>query len=98
MKTTLTRTIAALAVAGLAVTACGSDSDGGDSESDQDKVAEIVIGAAQDAGVEPDADCIRDAAQAISDDDAAALVAAGLDGDPDVSAATGEALAEMLTC
>ncbi|MFK7919250.1 MAG: hypothetical protein AB8G14_14335 [Ilumatobacter sp.] len=92
------RAVAIVAVAGLALAACGSDSDGGDGSSDQDKVADLVIGAAADAGAEPDSDCIRDAAQAISDDDAAALVEAGLEGDPDVSAATGEALAEMLTC
>ena len=46
----------------------------------------------------PDEDCIRDAADRIDDADAQALVDAGLDGEPDISAATGEILAEMLTC
>lgn len=91
-----------LAVASVAIliTACGSDDDGGSDSGDgaQAEVAAIVIQAAADAGATPDEDCIRDAADRIDDTDAQALVDAGLDGDPDISAATGEILAEMLTC
>jgi hypothetical protein len=79
-------------VAGLALAACGG---GG---SDQDQVADLLIEAADDAGASPDSDCIRDLAQDISDADAKAMTDAGLQGDPDISQAAGEILAEMLLC
>lgn len=37
-------------------------------------------------------------AQQISDDDAKAMVEAGLQGEPDISAEAGETLAEILLC
>ena len=90
--------MAAAIVAGLVIVGCGSsDSDSG-GDSPQDEVAEIIIGAAADAGAEPDADCIREKAQNISDEDAQAMVDAGLDGQPDISAEAGEVLAHILTC
>lgn len=82
-------------VAGLVLVACGGDSD---SASNQDKVADLIIGAAEDAGASPDGDCIRDAAQDLSDDDAKAMVDAGLEGEPDISTEANEILAEILTC
>lgn len=85
-----TRSIAL--VAGLTLAACGG---GG---SDQDQVADMLIEAADDAGASPDSDCIRDLAQDISDDDAEAMADAGLQGDPEISDAAGEILAEMLLC
>ena len=85
-------TLSITLVAGLALAACGG---GG---SDQDQVADLLIEAAADAGASPDADCIRDLAQDISDDDAEAMTDAGLQGDPDISEAAGEILAEMLLC
>lgn len=89
--------LAAAMVAGLVIAGCGSDSDGG-GDSPQDEVAEIIIQAADDAGADPDADCIRERAQDISDEDAQAMVDAGIDGDPDISVEAGEVLAEILTC
>ncbi len=83
-------------VAGLVLVACGSDDGGG--SSDQDKVADLIIKAADDAGASPDSDCIRDAAKKISDADAKAMIDAGLEGEPDISAGAGEILAEILTC
>ncbi|MDW3216337.1 MAG: hypothetical protein R8G01_20270 [Ilumatobacteraceae bacterium] len=85
-----TRSIAL--VTGLTLAACGG---GG---SDQDQVADMLIEAADDAGASPDSDCIRDLAQDISDDDAEAMADAGLQGDPEISDAAGEILAEMLLC
>lgn len=79
-------------VVSVALVGCGGGS------SDQDEVADIVIKAAEDAGAEPDSDCIREHAGKLSDDDAGAMVDAGLEGDPDISAEANEILAEMLTC
>lgn len=86
------QTLSIALVAGLALAACGG---GG---SDQDQVADLLIGAAEDAGASPDPDCIRDLAQDISDADAKAMTEAGLEGDPDISEAAGEILGEMLLC
>ncbi len=84
--------LASSLMAALLFAGCG----GGDS--DQDKVADIVIQAAEDAGASPDSGCIKDAAGRLSDDDAAALVDAGLQGDPTISADANGILADMLTC
>ena len=83
-------------VAGLVLVACGSDSDGG--SSNQDKVADLIINAAEEAGASPDADCIRDTAKKISDADAKAMVDAGIQGEPDISTEANEILGEILTC
>ena len=86
------QTLSIALIAGLALAACGGGS------SDQDQVADLLIEAADDAGASPDPDCIRDLAQDISDADATAMTDAGLEGDPDISDAAGEILAEMLLC
>jgi hypothetical protein len=91
---TMKTTFAAALVAGLVLVSCGSDSDG----SEQDKVADLIIQAAQDAGVEPDESCIRDAAKKLSDEDADAMVDAGIEGEPDISEAANDVLVEILTC
>ena len=90
--------ILAAATVAVFITACGSDGGGGSDGNPQGEVADIVIAAAEEAGASPDADCIRENAERIDDGDAAALVEAGLDGDPEISAETGEILADMLLC
>jgi hypothetical protein len=92
MKTHLTAAL----IAGLVLVSCGSDSGGGSSE--QDKVADLIIEAAQDAGVDPDESCIRDTAQKLSEADADAMVDAGINGVPDISDAANEILGEILSC
>ena len=83
MKKTI---IAALASSALVFAACGSDSDGGgDGGGAQSEVAALMTEALDEAGISYDADCINDTAGQLSDDDAEAIVAAGMEGDPDVS-------------
>lgn len=67
------------AAATLALTACGG------SGSDQDEVADLFIEVASSQDLELDEDCVRDSASQFSDEDAAAIVAAGIESDPDVS-------------
>lgn len=87
------KSILACVAAALIVVGCGGGGDG-----DQGQVADIIIRAAEDAGASPNADCIRDAANKLSDADAAAMVEAGLDGDPSISDGANEILIEILTC
>jgi hypothetical protein len=89
--------ILAAATVAVLLAACGSDG-GGSSDDPQGEVADIVIEAANDAGASPDAECIREAAARIDTEQAELIVDAGLDGEPDISAETGEILAEMLLC
>jgi hypothetical protein len=97
MKKTI---IAVLASSALVFAACGSDSDGGsDGGGAQSEVAALMTGALDDAGIDYDADCINDAAGQLSDEDAEAIVAAGMEGDPDVSDeadAIGDSLADCI--
>jgi hypothetical protein len=98
-----TRLFGTLAVAALALSACGGD-DGGSSP--QDQVADMMIEALNETtdlegieGIEIDEGCIRDKVGELSDEDARAIVAAGPEGNPDVSAdadAVGEAMFECI--
>jgi hypothetical protein len=93
------RTLAITAVALLAVTACGSDGDSdGDSGSVQDQAADQAIAEAAESDVTLDADCVREAASKLSDDDAQAILDAGPDGDAELSP-EGEAVSsELISC
>ena len=88
---TMKKAIAACLAATILLTGCGGDGD-------QGEVADLIIRAAEDAGVSPDADCIRDAANKLSDDDAAAIADAGLAGDPTISDGATDILIEILSC
>lgn len=94
-----TRLLGTIAIAALALTACGGDDDGGGGGSgDQGEVADMILASADDEGLELDADCVRDVAGKLSDDDAAKMVEAGVDGDAELSA-DAEALSnEMFSC
>ena len=90
-----TRLIGSLAIATLALTACG----GGDGSSgSQGEVADMLLADAADDGLELDEDCVRETAGKLSDDDADKILEAGPDGDADVSAEAGELAAEMFGC
>ncbi len=90
--------IAALAASALVLAACGSDSDGGGGEA-QSELATLLTETFDEAGIAYDADCISDKTSQLSDEDAEAIVAAGVDGDPDVSDeadAIGESITDCL--
>lgn len=83
--------------AALVLGACGSD--GGSSLSDdQQEVVDMLNTAMGEEGLALDQECAEEVAAKLTDDDASALVAAGVDGDPELSA-QGEALGmEMFGC
>jgi hypothetical protein len=96
MKKTI---IATLAASALVVAACGSDSGGGSGGESQSELAGLMTEMLDEAGITYDADCIEDKTSQLSDEDAEAIVAAGVDGDPDVSDeadAIGDSLVECL--
>lgn len=80
---------------GLLVAACGGGDGGGDSSGAQAQAAQQTIDAAKEAGFDLDEGCVNDIASQLSDDDAQAIIDAGPDDDPDISAA-GSALAGQL--
>ena len=82
-----------IAIAGLALAACGSSDN--EASGAQAQAAQQTIDAAKDAGFDLDEGCVNDIASQLSDEDAEAIVAAGRAGDPDVSA-EGSALASQL--
>ena len=104
MKKSMT---AAILVAGLAFAAC-SDDDGGsgsgsgsgsDGNSDIAKeVAKQTVDAAKADGVNLDEGCVADIADSLSDEDAAAIIAAGPDGDPEISPEGEEMSLGILAC
>jgi hypothetical protein len=88
-----TRLISSIAIAALALTACGGGASGS-----QGEVADLMLEEADKEGIELEADCVKDVAGKLSDDDAEKLLEAGVDGDPQLSA-DGEALADdMIGC
>jgi len=109
-----TRLFGAIAVAALALSACGGDDDGGGNGrgdggggggSAQDRVADMMIDALDEAsefegieGVEIDEECIRDRVDELSDADAQAFLDAGPDGDPEMSDEAETIGAAMLDC
>lgn len=84
-----TRLFGTVVIAALALSACG----GGGGK--QGEVADMMLASAAQEGIDLDEKCVRDVAGKLSDDDAAKIVAAGMDGDPDVSA-DAEALAGQI--
>ncbi|MFP5486748.1 MAG: hypothetical protein ACLGHQ_00375 [Acidimicrobiia bacterium] len=88
-----TRLIGPLAIATLALAACGGGGGG-----QQGEVADMMLASAEEEGIELDDDCVRDVAGRLSDDDAAAIVEAGVDGDPDISGDADALAEEMFDC
>jgi len=100
-----TRLFGILLVTGLTITACGGDDDGGGG-SVQDQVADMMVDVINESmeteglgdGISIDEDCVKDAAQDLSDDDAQAILDAGPDGDPDLSADAEDAAGALIDC
>ena len=80
--------ISVLAVT-IMLTACGG---GGGA---QDDVADLFIEAAEGQGLGLDEGCVKDNTARLSDSDAEAIVEAGVDGDPQVSA-EGDAIGDAI--
>lgn len=98
MSTKKLATAAAIAAISL-VAACGGD-DGGDSAAGRDVITGQLMEVIGTDGAEADEDCVRDVVAQLSDEDVEKIVAAGPDGDPDVSAEAediGMKLAECVT-
>ena len=103
MKKSMT---AAILVAGLAFAACSDDDgsgsgsgSGSDGNSDAAKeVAKQTVEAAKADGVNLDEGCVADIADSLSDEDAAAIIAAGPDGDPEISPEGEEMSLGILAC
>lgn len=102
-----TRLLGTLAIATLALAACGGGDDAGSGSggSAQDEVADMMIefldeqmAAEGISGDVIDSDCIRDAVGELSDSDAEAIVAAGPEGDPEVSAEAEGVGESLFTC
>ena len=89
-----TRLISSLAIAALALSACG----GGGGK--QGEAADMLLEAAEEEEMfDLDEDCVRDVADKLSDEDAQKIVDAGPDGGDVSLSAEGEALAnEMFGC
>ncbi len=101
------RTMGTLAVATLALAACGGGDDSGNSSggSPQSQVADMMLEALDedlaDEGIDPtviDRDCVRTAIDGLSDDDAEKIIEAGPDGNPDVSASAEDIADSMFEC
>jgi hypothetical protein len=106
-----TRLFGTIAIAALALTACGGDDDGGGDGggggggSAQDRVADMMIDVLNEASeidgvedIEIDESCIRDKVGELSDADAQAILDAGPEGDPDVSAEADAIGESMFDC
>ena len=90
---------AAILVAGLAFAACSDDDGGSGGNSDAAKeVAKQTVEAAKADGLDLDEGCVADIADSLSDEDAAAIIAAGPDGDPEISPEGEEMSLGILAC
>ena len=87
------RVFAGLVAAALVLSACG---DGGGK---QDEVADMVIEEMASQDVEMDEDCVREAAGALSDDDAQKILDAGPEGDAgELSPEAQDAARSLINC
>jgi hypothetical protein len=94
-KPMLTRIFISLAGVSLVLASCGG-SDGGSSA--QGDVAALLLDPIEAAGLTVDSACFKDAAAKLSDDDAAAIVAVGLNATPDLSEEGNETAGAILDC
>jgi len=100
------RFIGTVAVATLALAACGGGDDGGSSGgSPQSRLADMMLEDLDEdlasEGIDADVvdrDCVRSTLEGLSDEDAEKIIEAGPDGDPDVSASADEIADSMFEC
>lgn len=87
--------IGALAVGTLVLAGCGDDDGGADLSGAQQQAVDQLMDSAGEAGFSVELGCVEGLAADLSEEDAEAIVAAGPDGDADLSA-EGEALSDQL--
>ena len=92
-----TRILGVTVIAAMALVACGSDDDGG-SDGPQDEVAVLFAGAMEDQDIAIDLGCAKEAAADLSDEDAQAIVDAGVDAGADFSPAATEFAERAASC
>ena len=92
-----TRILGVTIIAALALAACSSDDDGGGS-SPQDEAAVLFVDAMGEDDIAVDLDCAKEAASGMSDEDAQALVDAGVDAEAEPSPGGNEFLAKATSC
>ncbi len=88
-----TRSLAIITASTLALSACGGGGGGS-----QGEVADLFIEVAEGEGLVLDRDCVEQAAEGLTDDDARAIVDAGLDGDPEISDSAQAVGADIINC
>ncbi len=88
------RTVGVAVVASLALVACGSDGGG----SPQDEVAVLFADAMEEQDIAIDLECTKEAASSMSDEDAQAIVDAGIEADSDFSPAAAAFAARATSC
>lgn len=91
---------AALAVAAsisLVAASCGGD-DGGGSDADRSEIVDQLVAAAEEQNIDIDRDCAEDLAGELPDADVEAILAAGPDGDPELSPEAEEVTARLFSC
>lgn len=86
-----TRFLAIITASTLALSACG----GGGS---QGEVADLFIEVAEGEGLVLDRGCVESAAERLTDDDAQAIVDAGIDGEPDLGEDAQAVGADIIKC
>ena len=91
------RVAAAVLAGGLLFAACGDD-DGGSGGGDQGELADLFLDFLDEEGngITVDDGCVRDLIGQLSDEDAAIILEAGVDGDPEGVSAGGEAIGEQI--
>ena len=88
-----TRLLAIITASTLAIAACGGGGGGS-----QGEVADLFIEVAEKEGLALDRDCVEKAAEGLTDDDAQAIVDAGVDGEPDISDGAQAVGADIISC
>jgi hypothetical protein len=88
-----TKPFSTLVVTAIVATACGGGGGG-----QQGEVADLFMDLASEEDIELDRDCVEEAAEGLSDDDAEKIVEAGPEGDPDVSPEADAIAAAMFGC
>lgn len=88
-----TRFLAIITASALALSACGGGGGGA-----QGEVADLFIEVAEGEGLVLDRGCVESAAERLTDDDAEAIVDAGIDGEPDLGEDAQAVGAEIIKC
>lgn len=88
-----TRFLATLTASMLALAACGGGGGGA-----QGEVADLFIEVAEGEGLDLDRGCVEKAAEGLTDDDAQAIIDAGVDGDPELGDDAQAVGADIINC